>query len=221
VIVQRNKTGQNRLDAPQRILAITGFITPSHFNYKLESNMNNLNFGTEQFGDFSKNIVDAAAKFAKVGFDSTERLLALNMEAAKVGFEEVAKNTKAASTLKDVQDVANLRTKGAETGLEFVVGYAKNFYEISNFAQAQYSSLVEERVSAFQKQVVEGIDKASRNAPAGTDVAFAALKSGVAASTAAFDTFNKAGKQVANFADNAFKTATEQTATAAKSAKRK
>jgi phasin family protein len=189
--------------------------------HTLEYTMNTMNFGTEQFGDFSKNVVDATAKFAKVGFDSTERFFALNMEAAKVGFEEATKNTKAAASVKDVQDVANLRTKTAETGLEFVVGYAKNFYEISNAAQVQYSALVEERVSAFQKQVVEGIDKASKNAPAGTDVAFAALKSGVAASTAAFDTFNKAGKQVANFADNAFKTATEQTATVAKAAKRK
>lgn len=183
--------------------------------------MNNMNFGTEQFGDFSKTVVDAAAKFAKVGFDSTERLFALNLEAAKVGFEEAAKNTKAVAAVKDVQDVTNLRTKTAETGLEFVVGYAKNFYEISNAAQVQYSALVEERVTALQKQVVEGIDKASKNAPAGTDVAFAALKSGVAASTAAFDTFSKAGKQVASFADNAFKTATEQTATVAKAAKRK
>ncbi|HEX4857521.1 MAG TPA: phasin family protein [Usitatibacteraceae bacterium] len=184
--------------------------------------MNNLNYGTEQFGDFSKNVVDAAAKFAQVSFDSAERMFALNIEAAKVGFDEVAKSTKAATAVKDVQEFNGLRTKAAETGLEFMVGYAKNFYEISNAAQASYSSLVEERVSAFQKQVVEGIDKAAKNAPAGTDVAFAALKSGVAASTAAFDTFNKAGKQVANFADNAFKAATEQTASVAKAgAKRK
>jgi phasin family protein len=183
--------------------------------------MNNLNFGTEQFGDFSKNVVDAAAKFAKVGFDSTERFFALNMEAAKVGFDEVSKNTKAASAVKDVQDFNILRTKAAETGLEFAIGYTKNFYEIGAAAQAQYASLIEERVSMFQKQVVDGIDKASKNAPAGTDVAFAALKSGVAASTAAFDTLSKAGKQAAAFADNAFKTATETTTKAATGAKRK
>ena len=199
----------------------TAFTNLSFHPHILEITMNTMNFGTEQFGDFSKTVVDAAAKFAKVGFDSTERLFALNLEAAKVGFEEAAKNTKAVAAVKDVQDVANLRTKTAETGLEFVVGYAKNFYEISNAAQVQYSALVEERVSAMQKQVVEGIDKASKNAPAGTDVAFAALKSGVAASTAAFDTLSKAGKQVATFADNAFKTATEQTATVAKATKRK
>jgi phasin family protein len=183
--------------------------------------MNQLNFTPETFGDFSKGMVDAAAKFAKVGFESTERFFALNMEAAKVGFDEAAKNTKAAAAIKDVQEWNGLRTKAAETGLEFAVGYAKNFYEIGTSAQAQYASLVEERISALQKQVVDGIDKAAKNAPAGTDVAFAALKSSVAASTAAFDTLTKAGKQAAAFADNAFKTATESTAKSTAAPKRK
>ena len=136
--------------------------------------MSNLNLGTEQFGDFSKSIVDSAMKFAKVSFDSAERMIALNLEAAKVSLDVTAKNANAATSVKDVQELNGLRTKAAETGLEFFVGYSKNLYDISTVAQAQYSSLVEERVSAFQKTVVEGIDKAAKNAPAGSDVAFAA-----------------------------------------------
>ncbi len=178
--------------------------------------MSNLNVGAEQFGEFSKSAVDVASKFAKVSFDSAERMFALNLEAAKVGFDESSKSAKAVTGVKDVQELNGLRTKAAETGLEFFMGYSKNFYDISTAAQAQYASLVEERVSAFQKSVVEGIDKAAKNAPAGTDVAFAALKSGVAAQAAALDTLTKAGKQVSTFTDTAFKTATE-TATKATS----
>lgn len=183
--------------------------------------MSNLNLGTEQFGDFSKSAVDAATKFARVSFDSAERFFALNIEAAKVSLDESAKGTKAATAVKDVQEFNGLRTKAAETGLEFFMGYSKNLYDISNFAQAQFSSLIEERVSAFQKSVVEGLDKAAQNAPAGTDVAFAAMKSSVAASTAALDTFSKASKQVSTFADTAFKAATETATKATASSKRK
>ena len=183
--------------------------------------MSNLNLGTEQFGDFSKSIVDSAMKFAKVSFDSAERMIALNLEAAKVSLDVTAKNANAATSVKDVQDLNGLRTKAAETGLEFFVGYSKNLYDISTVAQAQYSSLVEERVSAFQKTVVEGIDKAAKNAPAGSDVAFAALKSGIAAQASAFDTMSKAGKQVSGFADTAFKAAAETTTKATASSKRK
>ena len=181
--------------------------------------MSNLNLGTEQFGDFSKSIVDSAIKFAKVSFDSAERMIALNLEAAKVSLDVTAKNANAATSVKDVQELNGLRTKAGETGLEFIVGYSKNLYDISTAAQAQYSSLVEERVSAFQKTVAEGIDKAAKNAPAGTDVAFAALKSSMAASTAAMDTMSKASKQVSAFADTAIKSATDTATKAA--AKRK
>ena len=83
------------------------------------------------------------------------------------------------------------------------------------------NAVLEERVAAFQKTVVEGIDKASKNAPAGTDVAFAALKSSMAASTAAMDTMSKASKQVSTFADTAFKTATDTATKATGASKRK
>ena len=36
--------------------------------------MSNLNVSTEQFGEFSKTLVDSAMKFAKVSFDSAERI---------------------------------------------------------------------------------------------------------------------------------------------------
>jgi phasin family protein len=183
--------------------------------------MSNLNVGAEQFGEFSKSAVDAAAKLARVSFDSAERFFALNLEAAKVSLDETTKSAKAATAVKDAQEFNGLRTKAAETGLEFFMGYSKNFYDISTAAQAQYSSFIEERVSAFQKSVVEGLDKAAKNAPAGTDVAFSALKSSVAASTAAMDTFSKASKQVSSFADTAFKTATETATKATASSKRK
>ncbi len=183
--------------------------------------MSNLNVGTEQFGEFSKSAVDVATKFAKVSFDSAERMFALNLEAAKVSLDESAKSAKAATAVKDAQELNGLRTKAAETGLEFFMGYSKNLYDISSAAQAQYASLLEERVAAFQKTVVEGIDKAAKNAPAGTDVAFAALKSSMAASTAAMDTMSKASKQVSTFADTAFKTATDTATKATGASKRK
>ena len=63
--------------------------------------MSNLNVSNEQFGEFSKSAVDAAMKFAKVSFDSAERVFALNLEAAKVSLDETAKGTKAATAVKD------------------------------------------------------------------------------------------------------------------------
>ena len=182
--------------------------------------MSNLNIASEQFGDFSKSAVDAALKFASVSFESAERMFALNLEAAKVSLDVTAKGAKSIASVKDVQELNSLRTKSAETGLEFMLGYSKNFYELSTAAQAQYSALAEERFAAVQKSVVEGLDKVAKSAPAGADVAIAAMKSSVAASTAALDSVSKAAKQFTTFTDNAVKAASE-TAAKATPSKRK
>lgn len=171
--------------------------------------MSNFSSAAEQFGDLSKSSVDAAMKFAAVGFTGAERLLALNLEAAKVGFDVTARNAKAVTGVKDVQDLNTLQTKAAETGLEFAVGYSKNLYDVAVSTQSQYTSLVEERMSLIQKSMVDTLDKVSKAAPAGSDVFVTALKSGLAASTAATDTFTKAAKQMTAYADGAFKTAAE------------
>ena len=176
--------------------------------------MSTLNMANEQFGDLSKTAVDDAMKFATVSLDSIERMFALNLEAVKVSLDVTAKNAKAVGAVKDAQALSGLSTKASETGVEFLTGYSKNLYEISNAAQAKFGALVEERVATFQKTVVEGLDKASKTAPAGSDVAFAAIKSSMAASTAALDTITKAGKQLSSYSESAIKSAADTVAKA-------
>ena len=62
------------------------------------------------------------------------------------------------------------------------------------------------------------VDNASKNAPAGSDVAVTAFKSTVAATTAAFDQFSKATKQVVSFADASVRAAAANAANATKPA---
>jgi phasin family protein len=148
-------------------------------------------------------------KFAAVGFGGAERFFSLQLEAAKVGFDVSAKNAKAVATVKDVQEFNALSSKAAETGLEFAMNYSKNLYEVAVNTQTQYTSLVEERVSAIQKSMVDTLDQVSKSAPAGSDVFVTAMKSGLAATTAASDSFSKAAKQMGAFADTALKSAAE------------
>ncbi len=185
--------------------------------------MNNLNAATEQFSDFSKSTLDAAIKFAQVSLNSAEHLFALNLEAAKVGLDVTAKNATAATSIKSAEDINALRTASSETGLEFAMGYSKNLYNVATAAQAQYSSLVEERVSLIQQSLVDTIDKVAKSAPAGSDVFVTAMKNGLAASAAATDSITKAAKQASQFADTAFKNASEtaEKATKPAAAKRK
>jgi len=61
------------------------------------------------------------------------------------------------------------------------------------------------------------MESATKAAPAGSDVAVNALKSTFAASTAAFDQFQRATKQVVNLADASVRAAAASTQKAGKS----
>jgi len=156
---------------------------------------------TEQFADFNKVNVAQATKLASVAMENAEKLMTLNMNAAKVVLAKGVEGATAAAAVKDVQDLLALRAKYAETGVETATAYTRSLYEISSQAQAQFTALAEEMWSTYTKDTAAWVEKASKAAPAGSESAVNAFKSTFAASTAAFDQFQKATKQVASLAD--------------------
>jgi phasin family protein len=145
--------------------------------------------------------VDAAARLTRISMDSTERTIAVQLEYAKGAIKQATLNAKAVSGAKDVQDLLSLRSRIAENALENMMGYSRSLYEVGAEVQSQLSKLAEDRMSAFQKAVTESVEQAAKAAPAGGDVAVAAMRSSLAATTAAFDSFSKAAKQVASYTD--------------------
>jgi phasin family protein len=145
--------------------------------------------------------VESAARAAKISMDSAERALNVQLEYARGAIKQATLNARAAAQVKDVQELLALRTRIAENTLENLIGYSRSLYEVASEAQTEYSRLAEERMSRFQRAVTEGVDQAAKSAPAGSDVAVAAIKSQLAATTAAFDTFTKAARNLASYAD--------------------
>jgi phasin family protein len=172
----------------------------------------------EQLSEMNKGSVETTLKFAKIYMGSAEKLLKLQLEAAKSALEENARNARALMEAKDVQQAVALRTKLAEASMESAMNFSRNVYEVASQTQQEITSLLEERLSEFNKSVAGSVDKAAKNAPAGTDVAVAALKSTVAATSAAVDSMTKAAKQVAEFAEASMRAATSASAEAMKGA---
>ena len=135
--------------------------------------------------------------------------MTLNLNAAKLAFAQGVEGASAVAAVKDVQDLIALPTKYAETGVQSVVGYSRSLYELSSAAQAQFSALAEEALAAYTKGLASWVEKASQSAPAGSEVAINAMKSTVAATSAAFDQFQKASKQVVSLADASVRAAAD------------
>jgi len=144
---------------------------------------------------------ESTARAARISMDSAERAFTVQIEYAKGALKQATLNARAAAQVKDVQELVALRTRIAENALENLIGYSRSLYEVASEAQSEYSRLAEERMARFQRAVTEGVEQAAKAAPAGSDVAVAAIKSQLAATTAAFDTFTKAARNLASYAD--------------------
>lgn len=156
---------------------------------------------TEQFAAINKANVEQATKLAAVALQNAEKLFKVNVDAAKFALSQGVEGAAAAVSVKDVQELIALRARYAENGVQGALGYSRSIYEVASQAQAQYSALAEESWAAYTKGLASWVEKATEAAPAGSDVAVSAFKSTVAATTAAFDQFQKATKQVVDLAD--------------------
>ncbi|ENO89211.1 phasin family protein [Thauera linaloolentis] len=165
----------------------------------------------EQFAASNKANVETLLTLANAAFASAERLAALNLNTARSILEDGVANTKALLAVKDVQELLNLQTSLAQPIVEKAVAYARSVYEITSQSQEEVSKVLEGQVAELNKGVATALDKAAKSAPAGSDVAVAAVKSAIAAANSAYDSLSKTAKQVAEIAEANVAAATNAT----------
>ena len=165
----------------------------------------------EQFAAANKASVDAMLTLANTALASAERIAALNLNTARSLLEDSVANTKAILGAKDPQEALAVQASLTQPNVEKAVAYTRSVYEISAQSKEEVSKLLEVQFGDFQKQIAGLLDKAAKNAPAGSDVAVNAVKSAIAAATSAFDSMNKAAKQVAEIAEANVAAATNAT----------
>ena len=178
------------------------------------------NFATpEQFTAANKANIETLLTLANSAFASAERLAALNLNTARSVLEDGVANTKALLAAKDVNELMNLQASLAQPIVEKAVAYARSVYEITSQSQEELSKLFEAQMAELNKGVATALDKAAKSAPAGSDVAVAAVKSAIAAANSAYDSMSKAAKQVAEIAEANVAAATNATVKAVSAAK--
>ena len=165
----------------------------------------------EQFSSANKATVESLLTIANTAFASAERIAALNLNAARSMLEDSVANAKSLLAAKDVQELMSLQTTLAQPALDKVVAYSRNLYEIATQTQEEFGKIFESQFAEVNKNVSSALDKAAKNAPAGSDVAVAAVKSAIAAANSAYDTMTKAAKQVAEIAEANVAAATSAT----------
>jgi len=163
----------------------------------------------EQLQAAQKANVESLLAVANAQFAAFEKLANINASAVKSAFEDSIANTRALLGAKDVQEFVTLQNSFAQPAIEKAIAYSKSVYEVATEANSELSRVTERRVAEWNENFVSLLDKVSKNAPAGSDVAVAAVKSMLAAANSAYDNMNKVAKQATEIAEANVAAATE------------
>ena len=163
----------------------------------------------EQIQSANKTNVEAFLAVANAQFAAFEKLATIQATAVKSAFEDSMANTRALFGTKDVQEFVALQNSIAQPALEKAIAYSKSVYEVATNAKAELSKVAERHVAEWNENFATLLDKVSKNAPAGSDVAIAGLKSMLAVANSAYDNLTKVAKQATEIAETNVAAATE------------
>ena len=163
----------------------------------------------EQIQAANKANVETILAVANAQFAAFEKLANIQAGAVKSAFEDSIANTRALLSAKDMQEFVSLQNAFAQPAIEKAIAYSKSVYEIATEANSEFSKVAERRVAEWNENFVGLLDKVSKNAPAGSDVAVAAVKSMLAAANSAYDNLTKVAKQATEIAEANVAAATE------------
>jgi phasin family protein len=169
----------------------------------------------EQLASTNKANLDAVNGLATKTFAGFEKLVELNLAAAKALMTESFSHTQSLLAAKDIQQVVALQSGLVAPMAEKAAAYGRHVYGIAVETSAEFTKTLEGKAAEGQKAFGQVMDNLSKNAPAGTESAVAVLKSALASSQSAIESAQNAAKQALAMAESNVSAVTEQALNAA------
>lgn len=153
----------------------------------------------EQFSAATKANFDAQlailSTLTSKAFESVEKVVELNLAAARASFEESNATVKQLISAKDPQEFLNLTTAQAQPNANKTSEYLRHLTSIISNAQAELTKTTEAHVADTNRKVVALVEEISKNAPAGSENLVALFKTAIGNANASYEQINKSTKQ--------------------------
>jgi len=175
----------------------------------------------ESLSAAQKENLDAMMKLSHKAFEGVEKMVDLQLNAARTSLQETAEKFKALMSVKDAQEMVTLQASLMQPLAEKTVAYSRHLYDIASGTSAEFGKAAEAQATDAQKKFMSVVDNASKNAPAGSETAVAVMKSAVSAANNAMESVQKAVKQATEMAEANFNSVTSSAVNASKTATKK
>lgn len=175
----------------------------------------------EQLTATNKANLDTTIALANKTFSGFEKLVELNLAAAKALVTESIEHAKSVLSAKDLQEAIALQTRLVAPMAEKSVAYGRHVYGIAVETGAEYTKTAETKAAEVQKAVHQVFENVAKNAPAGSESAVAVLKSALASSQSAIESAQSSAKKALAMAESNMAVVTEQALNAAATVSKK
>jgi phasin family protein len=128
-------------------------------------------------------------------FESVEKLIALNLNAAKASLDETTSHAQQLMGAKGPQEVFAMTSSKAQPGAEKALAYGRELMGIASGLQAEVVKAAEAQVAEHGRKLSTLVEEVSKKAPAGSENVVAILKSAIANANAGVEQLSRNTKQ--------------------------
>ncbi|QEL56093.1 phasin family protein [Chromobacterium paludis] len=151
---------------------------------------------TQEFSALGQSQFDKAVRLSSIFLAGAERMASLQLDLSRKLLNDNAEAFKALTEAKDVKALGEVQSSLAQPVLDQAFSAARHVYDAALVTQNELTSFVEEQIAENNKALQTSLERFSKNAPAGSDIAVSALKTLLNTSTAAFESVSKTAKKV-------------------------
>ena len=169
----------------------------------------------------NKTNLDTLTGLSNKAFSGFEKLVELNLAAAKAVVTESLSHAQSLLAAKDVQQVLTLQTSQIGPVAEKAAAYSRHVYGIAIETSAEFTKAFEGQAAESQKAFAQALDSLAKSAPAGTESAVAVLKSALASSQSAIESAQSTAKKAMALAESNVTAVTEKALSAAAAVSKK
>ncbi len=156
---------------------------------------------SELFVTRSTPAAEALLGLAQIQLDAFEQLSTLTLNAGREALAEGVAHTRKLLNAKDMQELMRLNAVAAQPSLEKALDYSRNVYGIAARSQGEIARTLESHAGAFSKSAASFLESVSKNAPAGSDVVVAAMRSALAATGSAYENLSRMSREASGLAE--------------------
>jgi len=153
----------------------------------------------EQFSNATKaNFESQFAIFSSLtskAFEGMEKLVELNLTAAKASLDESSVTTRQLLAAKDPQEFFSLTAAQAQPTAEKAMSYSRQVAAIAAGTQAEFTRAAEQQIAETNRKVISLVDEVTKNAPAGSENVVSIIKATIGNANAGYEQLSKTTKQ--------------------------